>query len=255
MTNPLKKPILPQEDGNGIIDVSLMQNDFMLIVIDHFDTEKPKEKINILLNDIKVKIGDLYIENPIPPNIHITIPFSKIPNGDYKLVYTVTNIGNDVSYSEPTSVKIINNIPSLKIDFQGKDIFQGSNLFITATYTGDSLHRVAKTNSISLKTNSQITNVEITKYEDDKRQPVVDITNNKIIDYFLVKVKNSSDTSDITLTATTDIIGSVNNVRTYKQHQYTKQDIDPKSLIPIVVGSTIIEDFSPTDDGFLPDKS
>ncbi|MDC9593945.1 hypothetical protein [Xenorhabdus sp. IM139775] len=114
---------------------------------------------------------------------------------------------------------------------------------------------MAKTNSISLKTNSQITNVEITKYQDDKRQPVVDVTNNKIMDYFLVKVKDSSDTSNITLTATTDITGSANNVNTYTQHQYTKQDIDPKSLIPIVVGSTIIEDFSPTADGSVPDKS
>ncbi|MBC8954269.1 hypothetical protein Xenpb_03028 [Xenorhabdus sp. PB62.4] len=103
--NPLKKPILPQKDENGVIDVSKMENDFMLVVIEHFDTEKPKEKINILLNGVKAEY--YFIENPIPYTIHITIPFSSLSYEDYTITYTVTDVAN-TGYSEPAYVKIIN---------------------------------------------------------------------------------------------------------------------------------------------------
>ncbi|MDC9623638.1 hypothetical protein PSI22_18845 [Xenorhabdus sp. XENO-7] len=103
--NPLKKPILPQEDENRVIDISKMANDFMLVVIEHFDTEKPKEKINILLNGVQTKF--YFVENPVPFTIHITIPFSSLPDGDYTVTYTVTDVAN-IGYSEPAYVKIIN---------------------------------------------------------------------------------------------------------------------------------------------------
>ncbi|OKO99586.1 hypothetical protein Xedl_03609 [Xenorhabdus eapokensis] len=103
--NPLKKPTLPQKDESGIIDVSKMENDFMLVVIDHFDTEKPKETLQLLLNGVKAE--NYFIENPVPYTIHITVPFSSLSYGDYTVTYTVTDVAN-TGYSEPAYVKIIN---------------------------------------------------------------------------------------------------------------------------------------------------
>ncbi|WP_139292465.1 hypothetical protein [Xenorhabdus thuongxuanensis] len=114
--NPLKKPTLPQKDENGVIDVSKMENDFMLVVIDHFDTEKPKEKLNILLNGVQAEY--YFIENPVPFTIHIKIPFSSLSYEDYTVTYTVTDVAN-IGYSEPDYVKIINSeltsTPSLSL--------------------------------------------------------------------------------------------------------------------------------------------
>ncbi|WP_426578104.1 hypothetical protein ACP179_09885 [Xenorhabdus stockiae] len=124
--NPLKKPILPQKDTHGIIDVSIMFNDFMLIIIEYFDTEKPKEKINILLNGVKVKGAYSFIEPPIPDSIHITIPFSKIPDGDYDVVYTVTDDAN-TGFSEPTHVKIINSPSTNNIKLKWRNIIYQTN--------------------------------------------------------------------------------------------------------------------------------
>ncbi|MDX7998154.1 hypothetical protein FE394_02810 [Xenorhabdus sp. Reich] len=143
---------------------------------------------------------------------------------------------------------------NLAIDFQGTDVFQGSNLFIMATYTGGTDHKVAETNNIILKADSQNTNVEITKYQDNKRQPIIDVNKNKMVEYFLIKVKNTLNAPNIVLTLTTDITGSISKPLTYTQHQYAKQDINLKSLIPIVIGSTVVEDFSPVADGTDPDK-
>ncbi|MDX7991699.1 hypothetical protein [Xenorhabdus littoralis] len=146
---------------------------------------------------------------------------------------------------------------NLVIDFQGTDVFQGSNLFIMATYTGGTDHKVAKTNNIILKADSQNTNVEINKYQDNKRQPIIDVNGNKIVEYFLIKVKNTPNIPSIpnvVLTLTTDIAGSISKPFTYTQHQYAKQDINIKSLTPIVIGSDFVEDFSPVPDGTDPDK-
>ncbi|PHM71214.1 Ig-like domain-containing protein [Xenorhabdus sp. KJ12.1] len=124
--NPLKKPTLPQEDKNGIIDVSIKHNDFMLIVINYFDTEKPEEKINILLNGVKVKDAYYFIEPPIPYSIHIPIPFSKIPDGDYDVVYTVTDAAN-TGFSEPAHVKIINSPSIGNIKLQWINVLSQAN--------------------------------------------------------------------------------------------------------------------------------
>ncbi|MEQ1963166.1 hypothetical protein ABLB69_08315 [Xenorhabdus khoisanae] len=115
-SNPLKKPTLPQEDEHGIIDVSKMENDFMLVVIDHFDTEKPKETLQLLLNGVKAE--NYFIENPVPYTIHIKVPFSSLSYEDYTVTYTITDVAN-TGYSEPTYVKIINSeltsTPSLSL--------------------------------------------------------------------------------------------------------------------------------------------
>ncbi|MDX7989436.1 hypothetical protein FE392_19460 [Xenorhabdus sp. 12] len=54
VNSSLERPILPQKNDNGILDVSLMQNDFMLVVIEHFDNERLKSEIKVLLNDIEM---------------------------------------------------------------------------------------------------------------------------------------------------------------------------------------------------------
>ncbi|MDX7988741.1 hypothetical protein FE392_15630 [Xenorhabdus sp. 12] len=144
---------------------------------------------------------------------------------------------------------------SLTVDFQGTDIFQGSSVFITVTYTGDSNHKVTTDSNITLAINPENTNVEISSYQDDKRKPVIDTTGNKMVMFFIFKINKSQNNSDVVLTFGTNIAGTSTHTITCKQHQYTKQDVDIKSLVPIIIGNTIIEDFSPAPDEQTPDKA
>ncbi|MDX7989434.1 hypothetical protein FE392_19450 [Xenorhabdus sp. 12] len=125
--SPLERPILPQKDKNGVLDVSLMQNDFMLVVIEHFDNERLKSEIKVLLNDVEMEF--YFLEENIPFTVHITIPFSNISDGDYIVTYTVTDAAN-VRYSKPSHVKIANTgrapIPSLYLTMGTKENDSGA---------------------------------------------------------------------------------------------------------------------------------
>ncbi|MBC8954268.1 hypothetical protein [Xenorhabdus sp. PB62.4] len=140
---------------------------------------------------------------------------------------------------------------SLLIDFKGTDVFQGSSIIIIATYTGDNSHKVLKSSDISLKNTSNNPNVEIDVYEDNHRKKDVDVTNNKITVPYIVKVKNSTDKSDIKLEFTTNVANSKTKQDiACKQHK--DEDLNLSSLNPIVIGSSFIEDLTPVADGKIP---
>ncbi|MDX7991701.1 hypothetical protein [Xenorhabdus littoralis] len=126
-----------------------MENSFMLVIINHFDTEAPKQRIDILLNGIQTKF--YFVENPVPDSIHITIPFYKISDGNYTVTYTVTDAAN-VGYSEPNYVKIINSgytsMPYLSLTNKTNENSSGiiSKNSVTAT-----LNNSQKVDNVSLE--------------------------------------------------------------------------------------------------------
>ncbi|MEQ1965387.1 hypothetical protein ABLB69_20100 [Xenorhabdus khoisanae] len=144
---------------------------------------------------------------------------------------------------------------NLSVDFKGTDAFQGSNIVIITTYTGDNTHKVVTGSNITLTNTSNNPNVEIEVYKDNHRKKDVDVTNNKITVPYIVKVKNSTDKSDVQLEIKTNI-GKSNLTKTItcKQHQY-KGDLDLSSLNPIIMGSNFIEDLTPAADGAKPNDN
>ncbi|WP_426576816.1 hypothetical protein ACP179_21250 [Xenorhabdus stockiae] len=101
---------------NGIIDVSTVQNDDdLLIIIKHYADETMLDKIVAYVGDIHST--DYYVEEYPPPQlILVRIPFTKIPNGKYDVIYTVYD-GFNITPSNPTPVKIINS-PALSKDIK-----------------------------------------------------------------------------------------------------------------------------------------
>ncbi|CAM3659500.1 hypothetical protein [Xenorhabdus thuongxuanensis] len=145
---------------------------------------------------------------------------------------------------------------SLTIDFKGTDVFQGSSIIIIPTYTGDKKHKVVTGSNITLTNISNNPNVEIEVYEDNHRKKDVDVTNNKIKIPYIVKVKNSTDKSDIKLEVTTNVANSnIKQTITCKQHQHKEEDLNLSSLNPIVIGSSFIEDLTPVADGATPNDN
>ncbi|OKO99585.1 hypothetical protein [Xenorhabdus eapokensis] len=140
----------------------------------------------------------------------------------------------------------------LAIDFKGADVFQGSNIIVITTYTGDNTHKVVTGSNITITNISNNPNVEIDVYEDNHRKKDVDVKNNKITVPYIIKVKNSMDKSDIKLEVTTNVDKSnTKQTITCKQHQH-KGDLDLSSLNLIIMGSNFIEDLTPAADGVKP---
>ncbi|MCC8365779.1 hypothetical protein J8V57_05710 [Xenorhabdus sp. PB61.4] len=107
MNSNYAKPELPQA-VNGVIDVSQVGQveSFMLIVINNFPHEHPKDIVVISVGGIVFRT--FHVEYPLPDSIHVTIPFTEIPDGSYDVTYTVTDHYNNHAKSDPAHVKIIN---------------------------------------------------------------------------------------------------------------------------------------------------
>ncbi len=134
--NPLlKKPELPQKE-NGVIDASQKGNDFMLVIIDNYSIERPKDTVCVHVGDITTKT--FYVEPPIPDDIHVTIPFTEIPDGDYDVFYVVTDHYKNHFPSDRNHVKVINSpspakIKSILLQPKNSKVTVGSFAKLTAT--------------------------------------------------------------------------------------------------------------------------
>ncbi|PHM71215.1 hypothetical protein [Xenorhabdus sp. KJ12.1] len=149
---------------------------------------------------------------------------------------------------------------NLDIDFKGTDVFQGSKIIIIATYTGDtSKHQtVSDSSDITVENTSSNQNVIISPYKDKYRYKHTDNKGNKIIAPYIIEIKNSTENSSIKLefsikNVTNSTAAGIKDI-TLTQHPYSDHDLQLKSLFPIVIGSNLIEDFSPAPDGQLPDN-
>ena len=106
--NKLPVPCLPQRDKNtGILNVLLAQNDFLLVIIDHYPDELPHDSLIVHVGK-DIDSTKFWIETtPTPYTIHIRIPFSEIPDGTYEVTYSVKDEFNTPQTSPSTSVTII----------------------------------------------------------------------------------------------------------------------------------------------------
>ncbi|MDX7989435.1 hypothetical protein FE392_19455 [Xenorhabdus sp. 12] len=125
--SPFQRPLLPQKSSHGILDVSRMGVDYLLVVIELFDDKKLKSEIKVLFNDVEMEF--YFLEKHVPFNIHIKIPISNISDGDYVITYTVADAAN-VRYSKPSNLKVINSgrapIPSLYLTMGTKENDSGA---------------------------------------------------------------------------------------------------------------------------------
>ncbi|MCT8345302.1 MULTISPECIES: hypothetical protein [Photorhabdus] len=109
---PLSSPKLPQADNNGLIDVSVQQNQDLIIKVPYY------EDIEIW-DVIVVSVGGIFSRPYHVQNIDldfftVTMPFSEIPDGCYNVTYTSADDFENEDFSEPTVIKVINS-PSIKL--------------------------------------------------------------------------------------------------------------------------------------------
>ncbi|WP_323840311.1 hypothetical protein [Photorhabdus africana] len=108
----LSSPELPQADNNGLIDVSVQQNQDLIIKV-------PYHKKLKIWDAIVVSVGGIlsrpyYIQNINNIFFTVTIPFSEIPDGCYNVTYTSADDFENENFSKPAVIKIINS-PSIKL--------------------------------------------------------------------------------------------------------------------------------------------
>ncbi|TDB54313.1 hypothetical protein [Photorhabdus khanii] len=108
----LSSPKLPQADEDGLIDVSVQQNENLIIKIPYYEEIK-------IWNVIVVSVGGIfsrpyYVENINTNFFTVTMPFSEIPDGCYNVTYTLVDYFDNKSFFEPVVIKIIHS-PSIKL--------------------------------------------------------------------------------------------------------------------------------------------
>ncbi|CAQ84624.1 MULTISPECIES: hypothetical protein [Photorhabdus] len=109
---PLSSPKLPQADNDGLIDVSVQQNQDLIIKVPY------NKKIKIW-DVIVVSVGGVlarpyYVQNINLDFFTVTMPFSEIPDGCYNVTYTSADDFENENFSKPTVIKVINS-PSIKL--------------------------------------------------------------------------------------------------------------------------------------------
>lgn len=103
----IKPPLLPQIDAQGVIDISQMQNDSLIIYVNQYSDEKNGDRVVVCVGDT-IRSGIYFITESVPDFIVLNIPFTKIPAGKYSVTYMVYDFLHNVSISQPATVTIIN---------------------------------------------------------------------------------------------------------------------------------------------------
>jgi hypothetical protein len=105
----LAPPFLPQAE-NGVINVSELSQDILVVLIEQYNTPRIGDEIIIHINN-NISSIPFFIANENIKNqkYQITIPFSYIPSGSYEIFYTITNVDNKAEISASGHV-IINGL-------------------------------------------------------------------------------------------------------------------------------------------------
>lgn len=104
----LTPPDLPQRDQDGVIDVSQMQNGSLIIYLLPYQYEKRFDRITVCVADNIWSETYVITEDIIPDFITFSIPFTKIPDGEYSVIYVACDLLENKNTSQATWVKIIN---------------------------------------------------------------------------------------------------------------------------------------------------
>ncbi|KAA1179713.1 hypothetical protein [Photorhabdus heterorhabditis] len=109
---PLSSPELPQADNDGLIDVSVQQNQDLIIKV-------PYHKKIKIWDVIVVNVGGIFSRPYYVQNINldfftVIMPFSEIPDGCYNVTYTSADDFENENFSKPAVIKVINS-PSIKL--------------------------------------------------------------------------------------------------------------------------------------------
>ncbi|TDB52963.1 hypothetical protein [Photorhabdus luminescens] len=108
----LSSPELPQADNDGLIDVSVQQNQDLIIKVPYHKKIKTWDVIVVNVGGIFSR--PYYVQNINLDFFTVTIPFSEIPDGCYNVTYTSADNFENEDFSEPTVIKVINS-PSIKL--------------------------------------------------------------------------------------------------------------------------------------------
>ncbi|OWO82703.1 hypothetical protein B5C26_10050 [Photorhabdus luminescens] len=108
----LSSPELPQADNDGLIDVSVQQNQDLIIKVPYHKKIKTWDMIVVSVGGILSR--PYYVQNINLDFFTVTIPFSEIPDGCYNVTYTSADDFENEDFSEPAVIKVINS-PSIKL--------------------------------------------------------------------------------------------------------------------------------------------
>ncbi|MEK9495616.1 hypothetical protein V2H77_03960 [Photorhabdus sp. P32] len=108
----LSAPKLPQADNDGLIDVSVQQNQDLIIKVPYHEWLRIGDVIVVNVGGIFSR--PYYVQNINLDFFTVTIPFSEIPDGCYNVTYTSADDFENEDFSEPTVIKVINS-PSIKL--------------------------------------------------------------------------------------------------------------------------------------------
>ncbi|MCW7763295.1 hypothetical protein [Photorhabdus luminescens] len=108
----LSSPELPQADNDGLIDVSVQQNQDLIIKVPYHKKIKTWDMIVVSVGGILSR--PYYVQNVNTIFFTIAMPFSEIPDGCYNVTYTSADDFENENFSKPAVIKVINS-PSIKL--------------------------------------------------------------------------------------------------------------------------------------------
>ncbi|MCA6221119.1 hypothetical protein [Photorhabdus antumapuensis] len=108
----LSSPELPQADNDGLIDVSVQQNQDLIIKVPYHEWLRIGDVIVVNVGGIFSR--PYYVQNINLDFFTVIIPFSEIPDGCYNVTYTSVDDFENENFSKPAVIKVINS-PSIKL--------------------------------------------------------------------------------------------------------------------------------------------
>lgn len=110
----LYPPELPQMDTQGVIDASGLGCESLIVQFRKYPGEKSGDRIIACVGE-NIMSGPYFITENFPCEIKLTIPFSKIPDGRYRVTCKAYDYLCNENTSPSVRVKIINS-PASRYD-------------------------------------------------------------------------------------------------------------------------------------------